>query len=124
MKGYVANTLEAALANEYFRQVLYTDERLQLVVMALKPGEDIGAETHQLNQFLYVAQGSGSAVLGGESMPITVGSGISIPAGVEHNIKNGDTGAMKLITIYTPPNHAPGTVHKTKADAQASEEHH
>lgn len=124
MKGYVANIAEAALANEYFRQVLYTDERLQLVIMALKPGEDIGQETHKLDQFFRVEQGSGTVMIGGESAPIAAGSVFVIPAGTEHNIINSQDSAMKLFTIYTPPNHAPGTVHKTKAEAEASEEHY
>lgn len=124
MKGYVANIEDLALANEYFRQVLYTDPRLQLVVMSLKPLEDIGVETHELDQFIRVEAGEGKAVLNGEAHEIRDGSVVIVPQGVEHNIIN--TSAefpLKLYTLYTPPEHKDGTVHQTKAEALKSEEH-
>lgn len=121
MKGYVHNIEQASLANEYFRQVLYTDERLQLVVMALQPGEDIGEEVHQLDQFVRVEAGQGMAVLDGVEHAIADGSAVVVPAGVRHNIINGSGATMKLYTLYAPPNHKDGTVHKTKADAEADE---
>lgn len=124
MKGYVANIEELSLENEYFRKVLYTDSRLQLVVMALKSNEDIGEEVHELDQFIRVENGSGKAVLDGVEHAIEDGSVIVIPQGTRHNIIN-TSGAkpMKLYTLYAPPNHKDGTVHKTKADAKADEEH-
>lgn len=123
MKGYVANIEELALKNEYFREVLYTDERLQLVVMALKPGEDIGEEVHQLDQFIRIEAGEGKAVLDGTETAIADGSVVIVPAGTRHNIINGAGSSMKLYTLYAPPNHAHGTIHKTKAEAEADEEH-
>lgn len=123
MKGYVANIEELALANDYFRQVLYTDTNVQLVVMSLKPGEDIGAEVHQLDQFIRVEQGSGKAVLDGVENAIAPGSAIIVPTGVMHNIINTGADSMKLYTVYAPPNHPEGTIHKTKAEAEAAEHH-
>lgn len=125
MKGFVTNIEEASLTNTHFRQVLYTDPKLQLVVMSLKPGEDIGEEVHQLDQFIRVEQGEGKAVLDGEERVLADGSVVIIPSGVKHNIINTSaTQSMKLYTLYAPPNHAPGTVHTTKEEAEASEEHY
>lgn len=124
MKGYVANIEEASLANDYFRKVLYTDARLQLVVMSLLPNEDIGEEVHQLDQFIRVEAGEGKAVLDGESSVLTDGSIVIIPQGTRHNIINTSaTQPLKLYTLYAPPNHRDGVVHKTKAEAEADEEH-
>lgn len=119
MKGYIANIEELAMQNEYFRQVLFTDHRVQLVVMALQPSEDIGEEVHELDQFIRIESGSGKAVLDGEEHEISDGSVVIVPQGTRHNIINGDAGPMKLYTLYAPPDHRPGTIHKTKADAQA-----
>ncbi len=121
MKGYVENIEQLALENEYFRKVLYTDTNVQLVVMALKPGEDIGEEVHELDQFIRVEKGEGKALLNGEESPIADGSAVIVPTGTKHNIINTGAGPMKLYTLYAPPNHKPGTVHKTKAEAD--EEH-
>ncbi|OGG48904.1 cupin [Candidatus Kaiserbacteria bacterium RIFCSPLOWO2_12_FULL_52_8] len=124
MKGYVTNIEERALANEYFREVLFTDANLQLVVMSLLPGEDIGEEVHELDQFIRVEKGEGKAVLDGVEHAIADGSAIVIPRGTLHNIINTSaTEQMKLYTIYAPPNHKDGTTHKTKAEAEANEEH-
>lgn len=123
MKGYVANIEEAALANDYFREVLYTDERLQLVVMTLKPGEDIGMEVHHLDQFLRIEAGEGKAILDGEEHSIKDGFAVIVPSGTNHNIINTGSSPMKIYTLYAPPNHKHGTIHKTKADAEADEEH-
>lgn len=119
MKGYITNIEKDSLENEYFRKVLYTDKNVQLVVMALKPGEDIGEEVHQLDQFIRIEKGSGKAVLDGIEHDIADGSVIVIPQGTRHNIINQNNSAMKLYTLYAPPDHKDGTVHKTKADAQA-----
>lgn len=124
MKGYVANIEEKTIANEYFREVLYTDARVQLVVMSLLPNEDIGEEVHELDQFIRVERGSGKAVLDGVEHAITDGSAVIVPKGSRHNIINGDGSAMKLYTLYAPPNHKDGTIHKTKAEAEANESEH
>lgn len=125
MKGYVVNIEAESLANENFRKVLYTDTRVQLVVMSLKPGEEIGAEVHQLDQFIRVESGQGSAVLDGVAHEIKDGSAIVVPQSTLHNIINTSaTKPMKLYTVYAPPNHKDGTVHATKADAEADESEH
>lgn len=125
MKGYITNVEERALTNTYFREVLYTDARLQLVVMSLAPGEEIGAEVHQLDQFIRVEAGEGIAVLDGIETPIRDGSAVIVPQGTLHNIKNtSTTEPMKLYTLYAPPNHKEGTIHKTKTEAEADEHEH
>jgi mannose-6-phosphate isomerase-like protein (cupin superfamily) len=125
MKGYIDNVEQRALQNNYFREVLYTDERLQLVVMSLAPREDIGEEVHTLDQFIRVEKGEGKSVLDGVEHVLNDGFAVIIPAGTRHNIINtSSTEPMKLYTLYAPPNHAPGTIHKTKAEAQVDEEHY
>lgn len=125
MKGYVTNIEQASLANNYFRQVLYTAHNCQLVLMSLAPGEEIGAEVHKLDQFIRCEAGDGKAVLDGTEYPITDGFVIVVPAGAEHNIVNTSPDKpMKLYTLYAPPNHRDGVVHKTKAEAEADEEHY
>ncbi|MBP9711065.1 MAG: cupin domain-containing protein [Candidatus Pacebacteria bacterium] len=121
MNGYVANIEKLTLENEFFRQEVYTDSRLQLVLMALKPGEDIGAEVHQLDQFIRIEAGEGKSVLDGEERELSASSVVIIPQGVKHNIINTGSASMKLYTLYAPPNHPPGTIHKTKAEAEAAE---
>ena len=123
MKGYVHRIEKAALKNKTFRTVLYTAKNCQLVVMSLKPGEDIGEEVHKLDQFLRVEKGKGKAVLDGVEHRIKPGFAILVPAGTRHNLINGPSGRMKLYTLYAPPNHRDGVVHATKADAEADEEH-
>ncbi|MFA5877672.1 MAG: cupin domain-containing protein [Candidatus Paceibacterota bacterium] len=125
MNGYVANIEKESLENENFRTVLYTDERLQLVVMNLKPNEDIGEEVHALDQFIRVEKGEGKSVLDGEARALADGFAVIIPAGTRHNIVNtSSVNPLKLYTLYAPPNHKRGTVHKTKADALADEGEH
>lgn len=124
MNGYVTNIEADSLGNDNFRKVLYTDTRLQLVVMSLLPNEDIGEEVHQLDQFIRVEKGEGKTVLNGTETLLHDGSVVVVPAGVRHNIINASASEpMKLYTLYAPPNHKHGTVHKTKADAEADEEH-
>ena len=123
MKGYVSNIEQLSLENENFRKVLYTDTRVQLVLMSLAIGEDIGEEVHDLDQFIRVEKGTGVSVLDGVEHEISDGTAIVIPQGVRHNIINKGDGPMKLYTLYAPPNHKDGTIHKTKAEAEASEEH-
>jgi len=119
MKGYVANIEDATKENENFRRVLYTGKNSQLVLMALKPGEEIGEEVHSLDQFLRIEKGEGKAVLDGVEHEIEDDFAIVVPAGMKHNFINTGDKSMKLYTIYSPPEHRDGTVHATKADAQA-----
>lgn len=125
MNGFVTDIEKRALTNKYFRQVLYTDKNVQLVVMSLKPKEDIGEEVHNLDQFIRVESGSGKSVLNGKEHKIKNGTALVIPKGTRHNIINTSTKKpMKLYTVYAPPNHKDGTIHKTKADAEADESEH
>lgn len=125
MKGYIANIEQKAITNQYFREVLYTGTRVQLVIMSLNPLEDIGEEVHDLDQFIRVEKGEGMAILDGEETSISAGSVIIIPEGVRHNIVNRSaTDAMKLYTLYTPPHHKDGTIHRTKAEAAADTADH
>lgn len=122
---YVANIEEETLKNDFFRKEVFTGEHLQITVMSINPGEDIGIETHPTtDQFLRVEQGSGKAIIGGQEYEVSDAFGITIPAGMEHNVINTGTVAMKMYSIYTPPNHPVGTIHKTKADADAAEHAH
>ena len=124
--GYVGNIESESLNNDDFRQVLYTAHNQQLVVMSLKPNEDIGMEVHKDNdQFIRCEAGVGKAVLNGEEHDIKDGFVVVIPAGTMHNIINtSPTEPMKLYTLYSPPHHKDGTVHATKADAAADEAEH
>ncbi len=125
MKGFVTNIEEIARGNKYFRQVLYTSMQMQLVVMSLKPGEEIGEEVHQLDQFIKVESGTGISIVDGVEHELHDADALVIPKGARHNIINTATDApMKLYTVYAPPNHKDGTVHKTKADAEADESEH
>jgi mannose-6-phosphate isomerase-like protein (cupin superfamily) len=122
MNGYVTNIEQNSLENVYFRKVLYTDKNMQLVLMSLKPGEDIGEEVHQLDQFIRIEAGAGKAVLNGEERLLADGSVIIVPQGTRHNIINAGATSMKLYTLYAPPNHKDGTIHKTKAEAEADKD--
>jgi mannose-6-phosphate isomerase-like protein (cupin superfamily) len=123
MKGYVQDIESLAIKNDEFRRVLYTAKNCQLVVMALKPKEEIGAEVHKLDQFFRVEEGSGEAVLNGVRTAIRAGFAVVVPAGMTHNIINTGSVPLKLYTIYSPPNHRDGVVHHTRADAEADNEH-
>lgn len=123
MKGYIANIEKLSLENDNFRKVVYTDNNSQLVLMSLLPGEEIGEEVHDVGQFLRVEKGSGVAIVSGTSHAITDGSVIVVPAGTKHTIINDHSGAMKLYTLYMPPHHRDGVVHKTKAEAEVDTEH-
>ena len=123
MKGFVQDIEGLAVRNADFRQVLYTAKHCQLVLMALKPKEEIGAEVHKLDQFFRVEQGAGEAVLDGVRTEIRAGSAVLVPAGTNHNIINTGTVPMKLYTLYAPPNHRDGVVHRNRADAEADKEH-
>jgi len=124
MKGYITDIENDTLENADFRRVLYTGKNSQLVLMSLRPKEEIGEETHTLDQFIRVESGDGFAVLDGVKHPISDGTAIVIPAGTKHNVVNdSDTEELKLYSVYSPPEHRDGTIHKTKADALAHEEH-
>lgn len=123
MNGYVANIEKLSLENDNFRQVLYTDKNSQLVLMSLLPGEEIGEEVHDVDQFLRVEKGEGVAILNDISHVITDGSVVVVPAGTKHNVVNGGGSLMKLYTLYMPPHHRDGVVHGTKSDADGDEEH-
>lgn len=121
--GYLVDIDKETKKNKDFRHTLYTAKHSQLVLMSLGSKEDIGMETHpHTNQFIRVESGSGFAILDGHKKPIRNGSAIVVPAGTEHNIV-ASTGGLKLYTVYSPPHHKRGTVHKTKADAEKSKEH-
>ncbi len=122
-KGFVANIEKSSLENDNFRAVLYTDTKSQLVLMSLLVGEEIGEEVHDVDQFLRVEHGSGVAILNDISHDIADGSVIVVPAGVKHNLINKGSDSMKLYTLYMPPHHRDGVVHKTKAEAEADTEH-
>jgi mannose-6-phosphate isomerase-like protein (cupin superfamily) len=122
MKGYVQNLESIAVKNGAFRQVLYTAKNCQLVVMALAPHEEIGSEVHRLDQFFRIEAGSGDAILDGVTTPIQAGFAVIVPAGTTHNIINTGSAPMRLYTLYAPPNHRDGVVHRTRADALADNE--
>jgi len=127
MTGYVGPIEKETLENDYFRKVLFTGPFSQLVVMCLQPGEEIGNEMHSdVDQFFRIEQGEAKFVLNNDEEHIVHdGDAVVVPAGTWHNvINNSDTEAMKLYTVYTPPEHPAGTIHKTKAEADAAEHHH
>lgn len=118
MKGYVANIEDAAKENDNFRKVLYTAKFSQLVVMSLKPSEEIGEEVHTLDQFIRIESGKGKVILDGVEHEAEDNFAIVIPAGTKHNVINTSSDeSMKLYTIYSPPEHRDGVVHATKEDA-------
>jgi mannose-6-phosphate isomerase-like protein (cupin superfamily) len=124
MKGFVTNIEADTLENEDFRRVLYTAKNTQLVLMNLRGNEEIGEEIHELDQFIRVEAGQGLAVLDGVAHRLSDGSAVIIPAGTKHNVINvSDTEELKFYTLYSPPEHRDGTVHKTKSDAIEHEEH-
>ncbi len=120
---YVNNIESETLGNDYFRKEIFTGEHMQLTVMAIPVGGNIGMETHpHTDQFLRVEQGTGKVILGGVEHDVMDDFAIIIPAGVEHNVINTGDIPMKLYSIYTPPNHPQGTIDKTQTDAIAREE--
>ena len=118
MTGYHTNIEKKTEENKYFREVLFTSQLMQLVVMSLEPGEDIGLETYlDTDQFIGVENGNGKAIVDGLVYELKPGSALVIPAGTEYNIINtSTTEALKLSTVYIPPDYAGGTIHKTKAE--------
>ena len=122
MKGFLQDIESLAIRNNEFRRVLYTAKNCQLVLMSLKPREEIGAEVHRLDQFFRVEEGTGEAILDGVRTPIRAGFALVVPAGASHNIINNGKAPLKLYTLYAPPNHRDGVVHHTRADAEADDE--
>lgn len=109
----------AAKRNTAYRRVVYTSKTYQVVLMSLRPGEDIGAETHKhVEQDFLVVSGHGAVTIAGRKMNLFPGVAFTVPKATRHNVKNTGKTAMKLVTIYWPPNHIDGTVHMTKADAK------
>ncbi len=119
MKGYIANIEQESIENNNFRKVIYTGKNSQLVLMSLEPGEDIGEEVHDVDQFLRIEQGKGQAVLDGVTYDVQDDWAIVVPAGAKYNVINNSDGQMKLYTIYSPAEHLKDTVHITKQDAIA-----
>lgn len=126
MIGFIDNIEEKTLANTFFREVLFTGKYSQLVVMSLLPNEEIGMEVHEtVDQFFRIEKGQGKVVMNSEEHEIKDGSAIVVPAGTKHNVVNtSTTEALKLYTIYSPPNHPDKKIHRTKAEAMADEEDH
>lgn len=121
MPATVIDIKEQAKANDFFRKELFTADRAQVTIMSLRPGEDIGEEVHDGDQLIYAVKGKGVAVIDGAEHALEKGAIFCVPAGTKHNVKNTGDEPMKLFTAYAPPQHAPGTVHKTKADAEKAE---
>ncbi len=110
-----------AKENNFFRQEILTNEHSQIVLMSVEPGDDIGEETHDVDQVLVFVEGEGEAVLNGERSTIQANTLVAVPAGTLHNFINTGSTALKLYTVYSPPEEEPGTLHKTKAEAVAAE---
>lgn len=124
MNGFVADIEKLTEENGDFRRVLYTGKNLQLVLMAIKPGSEIGEEIHtDRDQFFRIEKGTGEVVIDGHRSKIKGDDAIIVPAGARHNIMNTGEEPLRLYTLYAPPEHRDGTVHVTKADAEASERH-
>ena len=126
MAGFVTNIEEKTLQNDNFRQVIFTASHCQLVLMSLLPNEEIGSEVHDnVDQFFRIESGEGKVVIAGEETEISDGFAIIIPAGTQHNVVNTSSDKpLKLYTIYSPPQHKDGLVHKTKQEAMADETDH
>ncbi len=130
MTGYVGKIEKLTEQNNYFRKVLYTGKYTQLVLMCLQPGEEIGNEVHEkVDQFFRIEEGSARFVFnnGKEEHKVGAGDAVIVPAGTFHNVINASsTEPLRLYTLYSPPNHPDGTIHKNKAEAEAAEaaKHH
>jgi mannose-6-phosphate isomerase-like protein (cupin superfamily) len=109
-------------ANAYFRQEILTNEHSQVVLMSVEPGDDVGEETHDVDQVLVFVEGEGESVLNGERGRIGAGSLVSMPAGTRHNFINTGATPLKLYTVYAPPEEEPGTLHRTRAEAMEAEQ--
>ena len=124
MKGFVDDIEKLTEENTDFRRVLYTGHNMQLVLMSLKPGEEIGEEVHEdRDQFFRVEMGKGEVLIDGKRHAVEADDAIIVPAGARHNVVNKGTEPLRLYTLYAPPEHKDGTVHVTKAEADAHDEH-
>jgi mannose-6-phosphate isomerase-like protein (cupin superfamily) len=124
MKGFVDDIEKLTEDNDDFRRVLYTGANIQLVLMAIQPGEEIGEEVHEdRDQFFRIETGEGEVWIDGVCNKVKADDGIVVPAGARHNVVNAGSKPLKLYTLYGPPEHVDGTVHATKADADAAHEH-
>ncbi|HMA25132.1 MAG TPA: cupin domain-containing protein [Gemmatimonadaceae bacterium] len=124
MKGFIADIEDRTEHNRDFRRVIYTGPHMQLVLMSLEPGEEIGEEIHEsTDQFFRVEQGKGAAIIDGRETQIDDDMAVLVPAGARHNIKNTGQKTLRLYTLYAPPQHADGVVHRTRADAESDMEH-
>ena len=124
VKGFIGDIEDRTEENRDFRRVLYTGPHMQLVLMALQPGEEIGEEVHEdTDQFFRVEKGKGEIWIDGKKTKIEGDMAIVVPAGARHNLKNTGDKPLKVYTIYAPPHHADGTIQATKAEAEASTEH-
>ena len=121
METYRADLKEATKDSDDFRRVLFTGAHSQLVIMSLAPGEEIGNEVHEVDQILFAVAGEGEAFLDGRQKSFEKGDVVAVPAGTRHNVRNTDKKPLKLYTVYAPQQHPAGTVHHTKADADAAE---
>ena len=122
MQGFIAPIERLTEANTDFRRVLYTSAKLQLVLMALRPGEEIGSETHATHdQFFRIEKGKGRIRIGQAKIKVGPGDAFVVPAGVQHNLTNTGKKRLRLYTIYAPPNHADHLIEPTKAEASAHE---
>jgi mannose-6-phosphate isomerase-like protein (cupin superfamily) len=123
-KGFIANIEALTESNADFRRVLYTGKKLQLVLMAIAPGQDIGEEVHNdVDQFFRIEQGKGEVRIDGVATPVKNDDAFIVPAGAKHNVVNTGNGPLRLYTIYAPPEHRDGIVRATKAQAEADEAH-
>ncbi len=122
MKGFVQDIEKETLENDNFRKVLYTASYMQLVVMSIPEGEEIGEEVHGQDQFIRIEAGEGKAVLDDVEHALADGTAVVVPAGTKHNIVNTGAGDLKLYSIYATPHHEDGTIHRTKADAEKDHE--
>jgi mannose-6-phosphate isomerase-like protein (cupin superfamily) len=124
MKGFAMNLEQETKKNTDFRRVLYTAKYSQLVLMCLRPGEEIGMETHEdRDQFFRFESGEGKVIIDGAGHPVKDGDGVIVPAGAKHNVVNTSKGSeLKLYTIYSPPEHQDKTVRRTKPEAESSPE--
>ena len=124
MKGFIGDVEALTVGNTHFRRVLYTGRNLQLVLMTLQPGEEIGAEVHDdRDQFFRVERGRGTVWIDGVRTEVADDDAIIVPAGALHNVANTGDAPLHLYTLYGPPEHVEGTLHRTKAEALANEEH-
>ena len=121
MKGFIDNIETLTERNDDFRRVVYTGQHIQLVLMTIAPGEEIGEEVHDdTDQFFRVEEGRGEATIDGRTTPIEAGFVTLIPAGARHNIRNTGRVPLRVYTLYAPPHHEDGTVHRTRAEADSS----